>query len=1657
MQLLCFAFFHSFNSLSISSDPIGSTERLLVGEVNEYDKENGLVEVTYDVLKQHLKTTLGNQTPTDLEKLVNEEIQVEVFDLDFKGDMKEEEPKTIVEEAFINQKEGEVLEHLTTIVGEDEKKLLEQIKVIEKGDPDEKLMNMEEIADTIMTEKKLDDVALEKRGSLADPIEKIMGFDDICKKEIFKGEDFLISFLVKEHIGITTIINQDVVTTIAAKLEAHSSSIGKYVNALSLTKGLIDALYSQYVPLRVAKLVGLFETELGIQAKCKVSAFAIDTLGGDEVKKFKADINTKMTAYLDEWQSQNIEIDSYRPLAETFYKEISIITDDAMSKEVSDRIAKYPKSINTLQTKNAEYKKRLDEVNACICPVLKNIIYCLAGLKSTDSVFNSKFGGLADNASMQAKDFKAYATELLDSFSDSITKFKPQTCGDETQTIQEMIFYSRTNTFITAKGLENLKISVSSVGEVWSSFFAIFENIQSEEYRNVIDYDFYILRPNPYSTNLVETMINYRSRTVLFHTEFFNLMSNFPTFFIDKGMGGDKMAISDLRTYFMNWEKGSSISVYAKTKEFGFQSMAIMWVSIYKLYVAVRIKDETLKPESKMGEIFASICKILQNRASFDSEDSPLFSILFEKSSLDALYPHLISYIAKIAETFGEKACIVETNQNIVIPIIPAVDPNPNVFIEIHTIIINVFKVIKIDQIKKTFKEKLIGLKWDAVANCPEGKFKDFNYEKAKTTTKTVVKKSLKVSDEKDFGGLKVLEERKIYRFTNGCTTKYLEEFDKVMLNEGFDAFSKNKIERMYKEMIRIFYEVVDGLTYENRGLIFHVMIKWLLKERTDIKKITEHKKMFTFHMFEVVEKRVLRMINYYDTAGFYGYLTRVEEESDKQNLEKMYKHKNSKWAEFQTLMKMKYIDRDLYRADLFYLVDQAIINSIPKKGDKDEKIFNTNTDNALRMLTMLFGRANIKELKEPATNWQSYVGFYESVMVCRWNVYEGVPPTGKQTTVLDGKFCVKKGIKCEVAENTFKDCNIDFALKMISYLHTLPILLYGISAYDTHNYFHKYFTKRVVDKSGWDKKSLARLYQHYQNIRLSNESQVSDIVHYTLDRTLECMTEEALFAKTKTETYDANRFCVFSLRTYAEIYWNLKYQFAVNFSDQVFDLSRPIGLPLFGTTILILNIFTYPALRDEFIDTCSRIEEVEPAVDICRVYEVVNLFIEMTNVEEGTIGSEEVFTRLNSINEAWVSKSQATLSTFIMLEAMWVMENLGDQYEYQEGKVVNMLNYRYHYSAVEVAKLTENNVKFESFLIKKEDKDAIEMLGQYLYYNFARKKVYGTESTLRELLVSFGPADTIFNEFTEYNEHVSSFIYRTMLTYSPDLAFSKSVSVKVSEHKWFFSIVTMDFSNEFIEELINSYNTQCIDKKDTASLQRQCFFELIVAHQQEESYIVNVNEFDNLIGDQSFGVFQEGTSTSEDVLTNIEGDTSSEVTKETILTGKIIKKAITTEKKITTIETTFDYNEYYFYDESSEDKEIITTNTEGESTIAYEQETVLGRDDGEIDELMTEKQQENLETEEDLDAVDETNNEINHTLPNLNKEDQTEIKEELNNGAETLTTEKQIFLNAEEKEKEDIDNLEDINATLKKSGATIVDPNTIVGEFTVLRALSGI
>lgn len=1527
--------------------------------------------------------------------------KLELTDIKVEEAVIQDEGDTVGDQVFKEEEVAEEKEEVVEVVGEDLPKI--EAALVETGEPNttpEDKANIKEEAEEIMKEEEVQDTSLTIRQTPIETEVTFEGFDEVCKKEIFTADKFLVSFIVKEHIDQNGVMNSEALSSIAAKIQVHAQTMKTYEGFLLETKGLVDALYAQYVPTRVLKLVRLFETELEITPACTVTPFSFADLKGPEVTAKKATIEPRMKVYLKEWEDTSLDMESYRPLATNFYNEMSILMDADRRKQI-DEHTKFTPAVKTLDSGSASYDKRLKEVNSCICPVLKRIVYAFAGEASMKSKFESKFGSIADHTDLKKADFREYSIELFDSFSDTVNKFWPEKCGDSTRTIQEMIFFARTAKFI--KDFPKLQVSVNSPDGVWGAFFNMFEELQMEKYRQVINYDMYLLQPRSTSKELFETMVQYRTSEVVFHPAFFNLMSDFPTFFAKPVMGKNRMSLVELRTYFETAEMALSTADFKEDAVHGFNFMRDVWSAIYKIYVFQRSQG-ALTNASTLADVFEKICGFLHDKTFFDSDPNIIYTELFQQGSFSILYPHLLSYIdmLSLSPDVNGKACVKADVFPLIVKTVPPKDPLKYTRVTIHKTIVDFFTKFQIDKIMQGFKEAFIAIGWN-VAKCPEGKQKDFDYEKAKTSTRTVIKKSLKKGDEKLFGGAKVLTERKVSRYTKDCVTEFIPKLETVMTTKGFAEFKKANIKKMHKEIIRIVMEVIEESAYEVRGLIYHVLLRWMLRENKDIAKIDADKKMFIFLMFEVVESRVLRMINYYESAGFYGFLMRVVTESGFPGNTLKYKHVNEEWAKFDVLMDIETIDRDMLRTDMFYLIEQAILMTNARDGDENQKIYYTDARNALNMLHALFERVRSKAEKAKMVKpWHMYQNFFQNVLNCRWNKFVlRRTVTLKNVDNVDQKTCGPGNLDCDFAENDFSQCNIEFALRQIGYLHRMPIFLYGLPAYDTHNYLHKYFVHSHKTEHPMDKRFLARLYRHYQNIRASSEAQVSDVVHFTLDRTIECMSNTSPYAAGKV---DPKRFCIFSSRSYAEMYWVLKYQFAVNYRNVVFDLSSPPDMPLFGTSILMLNVFTFPEYKSEFKDTCEAIQEQEPNVDVCRVHEIVEKFLALATVTEDAPNSETTFTEIRAVLESWGNPVQTINGLFIVLEAMFVLENLDDNYQAGADHAMDMLNYRHFKSALETDRLKAQGMVFEDFLVDKTNKDAVKLMGDYLYFNYAKRKVLDIELALRSELAAVGPNDALFDDLTTYEGYRTTFIFKLYMLYSPDVAFSSAIALKLIDLKLFFAAATMEISNDWILQEINDYKAKC-----ASGNKLKCFYNLMLDYQVVDDLKERAEEFNEVAKESDMN--KAGGEDELDFSDELLDDLTKEETIEVAMEEKDIKVigeksiAIQTQTIATFEETVIVTDVAYTEDITLDGSNQIAENKSGDEVfLTCKLGVVTDFDEGSTEQVMTDSSMEEDLTDASPTKESEILQEEVKEIATLPTEEKAEEERELQTG--TLTEE---------------------------------------------------
>ena len=1291
-----------------------------------------------------------------------------------------------------------------SIVGEEDLEIKPALKTIS---PSQSEILINEQASLIQERIIEENTSFGERSSGSEINSNFQNFRDVCKAEISNPDNFIIGYFAFEFVDFDNKNDASKSLNLLSKVKVHTVKMATYQSTLGSYQKLVDDVYMKYVPARLLKLLSLFYDQMSMKDVCKVILASSDP---------------RTTEYVREWQNMSINLDQYFNFGQIFYGELLIQNDTDLQKTIDSRINQMESKVSKLVVSNAKYKEDLEELNGCVCATLKEIVYNFAGQVLRVSSFKAKFEEVSINPDIQKAQFKEYAIKFFNAFSQTLTSFSPKKCGvDPITSIREMIFYARTDKFLTDPSLSLLQKSITIPDNIWTSFFGMFSSIKQSFFRTIIEYDSYILDTNTMSDSLFDQMLKYRETTIPFHPEFFQLMVNIKTYSLDVQILPQQISILELKLYFINWEKNEIEEEANKSIMAGRVFIRDIWVYLYKIYMFLRAEGH-IKQKSTLKQIFEEMCKFLQEKSFFDTKPSQLYLELFEQASYSSYYPHLASYLAELAAENGVTECI-KSEIAPVLSSIPAKSPGKP-FIKIHKIIIFYFQKLIIEEAKTNFKKELIKIGW-SVSTCPTGKMSKFDYEKSDVNFKTVVtKKYSKATDKLDL--YKKLKERKVYRYIPECVNPFFTKFDLVLREFGLKPFKdKPRTEKIHEDIIRIILEVADEQVYESKGLMMHVIIRWISSFRVVKTKIDLDIQKLVFLMFEVVENRVLKMLNYYEVAGFYGLLSRVLTGDNEANVRKSSK-KNLEWARFENLMRLKDNKRDLLRTDIFYLVHQAILLTAPEKGK--EKIFQTNIENAKELSYLMFTKIGVYEtdvLKQKAgLDLDSYK---ENIYNCRRNLFL------KEGKKVDEKECQNN--ECQMAENTFALCDINFALKIIGYLHSMPIMIYSVPVFDTHNYFHKYFTKVKFGSGLSDKTTLTKLYRQLQVIRLSTDAQVSDIPYFVLDRVMECVTETSIFGAKRNQ----KAFCIFSPRTYANMYWIMKFTFVVNYSYLMFDLNfYDNKLPVFGTTELMLNVFTYPEMETEFDGICNEIMIKEPMVPICKLKSVIKVFISISgNSDHKALDPNDLFDQLNEILESKVSDSLHQTGRFIVLEALYVLEQLDGKYQKGNNEVMSILNYRSFMSAFEETNAKKYNQKYDLFLIDQTKLDQVKLFQTYLYYSNIKKRIKPIEQAFRDAITTIGCGPNL-GDIAKYKSHNMYSIYKMLLMYSPNIQFTECIANKLIENKVFLAVAIFEIENDLLNMELNDLQTSC------PVLSIGCFYQVILRMEIKEEFEINTDQY---------------------------------------------------------------------------------------------------------------------------------------------------------------------------------------------------------------------
>jgi len=916
----------------------------------------------------------------------------------------------------------------------------------------------------------------------------------------------------------------------------------------------------------------------------------------------------------------------------------------------------------------------------------------------------------------------------------------------------------------------------------------------------------------------------------------------------------------------------------------------------------------------------------------------------------------LSSHIAFIAKSLGIDKCIQTGSNLIIIP--PSLDPpSPIIHQDIKTIIIT----IKIEQAKITYRKKLIEAAW-STAKCADGKTQRFDLTKFKANQKKVIRKNFIDVETENAGKTKkipyeFMSERTIKRFTTECLSENIILFRDIVEKFGFEEFKKAKIPNYVIEIVKITIEVIFTKSYELRGLLWHVIIKYF----KDLTKVSDDQKIFMVLLFQYLERRVVSQLDLYDTYGLYGFVHTIYLQHGIRDIALNRKGINPEHNSFEGVFKLNKISEFKFIVDLYYLTYVAGRVTAAKIDVEDGEAEFTNRRNNAEtqlpsLMTYILRGINKREddLVKPM-RW-SFDGLEEQIAYCRRWKYFANSPTEKKEVFVD-KYRVFVNGKADTSikreQNDYSKCSTNFLKQMISELHTLPILLYAVPVFNGYNYFHKYFkqdsTKFIVD----EEVPLAKAYRHLQTIRLNSDVQTSDIPNYILDKTSNCI-ENVKWNKHNNPNYD----CYFTPKEYANLYWLFKFAFNVNYPHIHYDFNFfSNSVPIFGTTQLIMMALEHKQMNTDMKAMCLEIDIEEEEPNICKVFLIMDRFSEeFESNEESKPDTEGLFVELNGLAEKSTSEPGKILFRFLVLEAFKVIFNMNSRY----GEVAETIktdlsvdNLIFASQDSSERKSIRDSPIFDRFLLKENEKEAITVFGQYIYYTNVKRKYSESEKVLRKSIkaiteLSVGEMQTLLT----IDGHKAPDFYKYLMIYSPSIAASGIIAQQLMSIKIFLNTATLQIPKHHVKAFV--------EQSVTAECQKtplECFMTYIVGETIDEEVTDLAAMFENDANIQnndgvSFGEKKLGEELEFDEFEAMYSEVTTIEKEQKIIVAKQVQEFQKEEYNLTIEEMTFTSSEVIIGDPKSMKAYGLNLN-EVETEEFFDQETSQTvRDESLVDEM---------------------------------------------------------------------------------------------------------
>lgn len=1245
------------------------------------------------------------------------------------------------------------------------------------------------------------------------------GFDGICHNLITSAETWMPKMFAHLFVSSDNNVSVREEKAILATFYPHREEMNGYLDQLKVYPGLIDTLTFLYVPVQVRSLIDAINDLYGRKypITLKVEALALK--------------NPMVKSYVDRWSSTVVEYQKYASFGSLYYNELSEqvypILDLQGDGALTDSDVKTSGNFVTkFMRVSKDYNDDLATLNPHICGVLREIIYTFAGEAGHRSKFDASVKMVYESPVEERIEFRVFSTAFLEAFWPTLAsdKAKAAKCEgsdpkDKNLQLVEMIFFARTGRLLSE--FAELSKSLLAPKSAWHEVLRAVRVSVGSPVKEVADYHHYVLASRFHTAELlVSETLGFRDSAVLFHPEFFQDLLAFDSRFSGKNFGEARVTLDQIQEYmYFDGSDGATTDV-----DRGFLIYRDIVVNLYKLYVVVG-RSGKIKAQSTRKEIWEALCNQVSDKAFFESERDS-YADLFPVDTFMPLYYETLTVIGVKGKEAGATECFEPKQpiERLKLRIArPEPVPPPKSTIVVLEWIAKWLLSVSIEGRKTTLKEKLIAIGWN-VKKCPLGKFRNFEYTR---TTHAALQRS--VSDSGDVEKVQKETSRVQVRFTKDCTTEFAVSLEKVIVEFGFKAFKNSPaIPKMHWEIMQILLWVLSTFDVVVRKLAWQVVVQWVLGFRKLPKPLDEDRRLMAILVFQQLEDRVIRKLDYFDTAGLYGAISHLATGPDKPGM-----GRNNKWTEEQgdnleKFLPVSMMNPLMLQLDLYYLGYVAAgVTRADLRSSDDQKAFGTNKRYMEESLDFLFQSITYKAKGLKSKVW-SLKDMHGKINACHGTLYRS-----KATKAVVPKFECKKEADCDAADNDYKDCDVDFLLEVAFSLNSMPLLIHSVGVFNVKNYLHPYFRDGENSLRGMRTNFIfAKMIRALQAMRLTLDENVDNPVSaitYAMDRTVQCISPDAIFDK----SYDQKERCIFSPRMYADIYWQLKFAYAVQFPHSetdlhFFDPSKPI----FGTAQLLALASIQKGVGRAFRTLCEMEQYAAKKPQICILFDSLEFLLQSSSVEARVEDTDVFISFLERLAERTKTPASRARSLMLLLETFETVQVLyGDDSDMANSlrEQLNPVSNVDNLSLEQLAEVKQSPL-FENFLIGKAETDFKKVLTDYLFFAVNKQKVSPEERGFKSGIMGLGKevvTAATFKRNPKLKLEMVGMMYgdRTMV--------ETIVNSWVDLH-FFLDIASIEYDSDDIKQLIDE-SAECNHTPD-------CIYRVFKSEGEEEDLSLTAN-----------------------------------------------------------------------------------------------------------------------------------------------------------------------------------------------------------------------